>query len=317
MAILKYESENELYHHGIKGQKWGVRRFQNYNGSYTQAGLKRYYGSGKRYESARDAQRAAKADYRGKNISKADYKQAKYNAKRAKETYKNDYNDLREYKTVDKQMEKYRGNKGKYTQQSVREYDRAFKNADAIRIKTRELKADYRDKKIPRALYERRMAELEAAQRKADAKANALNESVLIDKGRAHEADFEKRGTSHTKESLKDMGKAFATVAAAQALGSTLGGKTGIPAGLAGAVADTVGSNAQSNALKRTRDRAAALKASDRRRSYDLMNRYDRLEKTLDRTNDSRKRRQLEKEMNDILNEQFELENRSYVLGGR
>jgi ribosomal protein S18 acetylase RimI-like enzyme len=32
---------NELYHHGIKGQKWGIRRFQNRDGSYTQAGLER------------------------------------------------------------------------------------------------------------------------------------------------------------------------------------------------------------------------------------------------------------------------------------
>lgn len=33
--------ENELYHHGIKGQKWGVRRFQNKDGSLTLAGKKR------------------------------------------------------------------------------------------------------------------------------------------------------------------------------------------------------------------------------------------------------------------------------------
>lgn len=32
----------ELYHHGILGQKWGVRRFQNYDGSLTEAGRKRY-----------------------------------------------------------------------------------------------------------------------------------------------------------------------------------------------------------------------------------------------------------------------------------
>jgi len=33
---------NELYHHGIKGMKWGVRRYQNYDGSLTPAGQKRY-----------------------------------------------------------------------------------------------------------------------------------------------------------------------------------------------------------------------------------------------------------------------------------
>ena len=33
---------NELYHHGIKGQKWGVRRYQNEDGSLTEAGKARY-----------------------------------------------------------------------------------------------------------------------------------------------------------------------------------------------------------------------------------------------------------------------------------
>lgn len=34
---------NELYHYGIKGMKWGVRRYQNKDGSYTEAGKKRNF----------------------------------------------------------------------------------------------------------------------------------------------------------------------------------------------------------------------------------------------------------------------------------
>lgn len=55
---------NYLYHHGIKGQHWGVRRFQNEDGSLTDAGRKRYYSSD--------------VDGANKNLSnaKADYKKA-------------------------------------------------------------------------------------------------------------------------------------------------------------------------------------------------------------------------------------------------
>ena len=36
--------DNELYHYGIQGMRWGVRRFQNSDGTLTAAGKKRYYG---------------------------------------------------------------------------------------------------------------------------------------------------------------------------------------------------------------------------------------------------------------------------------
>lgn len=36
------ENFNELHHSGIKGMKWGVRRYQNKDGTLTDAGKKRY-----------------------------------------------------------------------------------------------------------------------------------------------------------------------------------------------------------------------------------------------------------------------------------
>lgn len=40
---MRHTTNTELYHWGIKGQKWGRRRYQNSDGSLTPAGKKRYY----------------------------------------------------------------------------------------------------------------------------------------------------------------------------------------------------------------------------------------------------------------------------------
>ena len=50
---------NMLQHHGTKGQKWGIRRYQNKDGSLTPAGKKRYgiVGSIKEYRSNKKKQK--------------------------------------------------------------------------------------------------------------------------------------------------------------------------------------------------------------------------------------------------------------------
>lgn len=35
-------AQNELYHWGIKGQRWGIRRYRNEDGTLTEAGKQRY-----------------------------------------------------------------------------------------------------------------------------------------------------------------------------------------------------------------------------------------------------------------------------------
>ncbi len=59
MSDLYYEST--IVHHGIKGQKWGVRRFQNKDGSLTPKGVRRY---------GEDNVRTLKAGTKIQNISR-------------------------------------------------------------------------------------------------------------------------------------------------------------------------------------------------------------------------------------------------------
>lgn len=72
--VEKYN--HELYHHGVTGMKWGVRRYQNKDGSLTAAGKKRY-GTKANFERVQAAKKAA---------AKANSKQAKAKRKAEERT---------------------------------------------------------------------------------------------------------------------------------------------------------------------------------------------------------------------------------------
>lgn len=84
-----YYSTNELYHHGILGQKWGVRRYQNSDGTLTPAGKKRY---GYIHDAGRMADDVSKLAYKKaeeRKLTNAKMK-SRYGGKDAWKTYAND-----------------------------------------------------------------------------------------------------------------------------------------------------------------------------------------------------------------------------------
>ena len=62
MSMYHVTTTNELYHHGILGQKWGIRRYQNPDGTLTEEGKKRYANGN--YSESRAAREMAQKDRR-------------------------------------------------------------------------------------------------------------------------------------------------------------------------------------------------------------------------------------------------------------
>ena len=80
MSEVIFTYTKELYHHGIKGQKWGVRRYQNADGTRTSAGKKRYFLN--KIESVKNNEKAYRnklsAISKRKYIDSSDAKRFKY-----------------------------------------------------------------------------------------------------------------------------------------------------------------------------------------------------------------------------------------------
>ena len=76
--VREEDDDTELEHHGVKGQKWGIRRYQNPDGSLTEEGRQRY-----------GASEDGRMSREGKKLFEKDRKQAVKDAKQErKELYK-------------------------------------------------------------------------------------------------------------------------------------------------------------------------------------------------------------------------------------
>lgn len=101
----------ELYHYGVKGMKWGIRRYQNEDGTYTKRGLERYRKAEQDYDNAVSKQRSVKESLKSGSATKSEYREARADVKSKKQSLEKSYKNLKYDKRADQGKELYRSGK--------------------------------------------------------------------------------------------------------------------------------------------------------------------------------------------------------------
>lgn len=150
---------NELYHYGVLGMRWGVRRYQNKDGSLTNAGRRHYYGDASvarahsKYQEAKANRKVAKGlknNARRQAIiptkkNRETYEKAKIKLQTAKDKeYRSefDYKTKREAARIRAKNIEFK-EKSKYRQKLEAQYKKlGLSNEDAQAAANRKIRAE-------------------------------------------------------------------------------------------------------------------------------------------------------------------------------
>nr|DAF76571.1 MAG TPA: hypothetical protein [Caudoviricetes sp.] len=136
---IHYDSVIE--HHGIKGQKWGIRRYQNPDGTLTEEGKKRLGRMSpdavrKEMQKAVNKARSEKYGFsnrwrRGKGIGEQSEKvhESQKQKQKAWETSESYKRAVRETDKLDKMFDQGKISVNDYDQEYAKAWDKAFENA--------------------------------------------------------------------------------------------------------------------------------------------------------------------------------------------